>query len=135
MPKMSSMELDSGKIRSQFPALAKYPDFIFGDNAGGSQILQDASDRITDYLINTNVQMGSDYMSASTDRCMTAAQKDAAKLFNAPSPDEIVFGSSSTQNLENLARGLDDDVQPEDEIIITGEHEGTYISRGIDSMY
>jgi selenocysteine lyase/cysteine desulfurase len=135
MPKMSSLELNSGEVRAHFPALAKYSEFIFGDNAGGSQILQDAVDRVTDYLINTNVQMGSDYMKLSTDRCMTDAQKDAAKLFNAASPDEIVFGSSSTQNLENLARGLDDDVQPDDEIIITGEHEGIEFPEETYSTY
>jgi selenocysteine lyase/cysteine desulfurase len=122
-------KLDAASIRSNFPAFIKYPDFVFGDNAGGSQILKDAADRVYDYLINTNVQMGSDYKITSTQRCMTDAQKEAAKLFNAASPDEIVFGASSTQNLENLARGLDEDVHEGDEIIITTEHEGWFTSR------
>ena len=116
---------DSNKnIRAQFPALKRHQNLIFGDNAGGSQILQDAIDRITDYLVNVNAQMGSDYMISSTERVETIAQKVATKLFNAAEPAEIVFGSSSTQNLENLARGLEDDVKPGDEIIITEEHEG-----------
>ena len=121
---MGSLTKSNEEIRAHFPALKRYPNLIFGDNAGGSQILQDAIDRITDYLVNANAQMGSDYMMSSTDRVMTVAQKDAARLFNAADAAEIVFGASSTQNLENLARGLDDDVQTGDEIIITGEHEG-----------
>ena len=116
--------LDAASVRSNFPAFTVYPDFVFGDNAGGSQTLRDAADRVHSYLIKTNVQMGSDYMPTSTQRCMTEAQREAAKLFNAASPDEIVFGASSTQNLENLARGLDDDVHEGDEIIVTTEHEG-----------
>jgi selenocysteine lyase/cysteine desulfurase len=121
-------KLDTSKIRSNFPAFTKYPDFVFGDNAGGSQILKDAADRVYDYLINTNVQMGSDYMITSTKRCMTEAQIEAAKLFNAASPDEIVFGGSSTQNIDNLARGLEHDMKSGDEIIVTTEHEGQSFS-------
>ena len=34
-----------------------------------------------------------------------------------------MFGSSSTLNLEHLARGLEKDIQPGDEFIVTGEHE------------
>jgi selenocysteine lyase/cysteine desulfurase len=118
--------LDAASVRSNFPAFTVYPDFVFGDNAGGSQTLRDAADRVYSYLIKTNVQMGSDYMPTSTQRCMTEAQREAAKMFNAASPDEIVFGASSTQNLENLARGLDDDVHEGDEIIVTTEHEGLW---------
>jgi len=54
---------------------------------------------------------------------MVEGPTETAKLFNARSPDEIVFGSSSTMNLENLTRGLENDIQPGDEFIITGEHE------------
>jgi hypothetical protein len=121
---MSRPVLDKARIRSSFPAFQAHGDFVFGDNAGGSQIIRDAVDRVADYLITTNVQMGSDYMPTSTRRCMNLAQLETAKLFGAESPDEIVFGASSTQNLENLARGLEKDVAEGDEIIITGEHEG-----------
>lgn len=44
-------------------------------------------------------------------------------LFNARSEEEIAFGSSSTLVAENLARGLEGDVLPGEELIITGEHE------------
>lgn len=120
---MAPDHLNAEAINAQFPALVKYPDFTFGDNAGGSQIVQAAIDRITDYLINTNAQMGSDYAPASTQRCVTEAQASAAELFNAQSPDEIGFGASSTQNLDNLAVAIEDNFSEDDELIVTGEHE------------
>lgn len=49
--------LDIAKVRAQFPALKD--GYIYGDNAGGSQCLQDVVDRISDYLLKTNVQLGS----------------------------------------------------------------------------
>lgn len=121
---MTSAGFDVTNARSHFPALKS--GYIFADNAGGSQAAKEVIDRISDYLANTNVQLGADYSVSieATKRVMVDGPTEAAKLFNAQSPDEIVFGSSSTMNLENLARGLEDGIQPGDEFIITGEHEG-----------
>ena len=47
-----------------------------------------------------------------------------AELINAASPDEVTFASSSTQAVENLARTIENDVLEDEEIIVTGEHEG-----------
>ncbi|KAJ3819368.1 pyridoxal phosphate-dependent transferase [Lentinula raphanica] len=116
-------KLDVEYARSQFPALKT--GFIYGDNAGGSQTVLNVADRIYEYLLNTNAQLGADYSvsAESTRRVMEEAPEVARKLFNAESPDEIVFGASSTINLENLARGMDNDIQAGDEFILTGEHE------------
>ncbi|TFK20250.1 selenocysteine lyase [Coprinopsis marcescibilis] len=115
--------LDVQKAREHFPSLKS--GFLFGENAGGSQISQEVIDRLTDYLVNTNVQLGATYHASkvSTSRVFDEAPRLAVKLFNARSPDEIIFGSSSTLNLENLARGLEADISPGDEFIVTGEHE------------
>ena len=48
--------LDVEKARSQFPALKD--GYIFADNAGGSQCLKDVADKVYDYLLFTNVQLG-----------------------------------------------------------------------------
>ncbi|KAJ7447310.1 pyridoxal phosphate-dependent transferase, partial [Mycena galericulata] len=114
--------LDVEYARSQFPALKS--GFIFADNAGGSQITQSAIDRIVDYLANTNVQLGADYsVSVESTQRVYGAAEDARKLFGAEDKDEIIFGPSSTANLENLARGLEGSIEEGDEFIITGEHE------------
>ncbi|CAK5270488.1 unnamed protein product [Mycena citricolor] len=116
--------LDVAFVRSHFPAFSKKPGFVFAENAGGSQIIQSSIDRLTDYLISTNVQFGAGYelSIASTDRVMGATE-GARELLNAASADEVVFGPSSTANLENLARAIEKDIKVGDEFIVTGEHE------------
>jgi len=117
--------LDVAKARSFFPALSSQTAYIFADNAGGSQCSKPVIDRIVDYLSNTNVQLGADYSvsKASTERVNLG--KEAARiLFNASNADEIALGSSSTLLLENLARAIEGDLGDEDEVIVTGEHEG-----------
>ena len=56
---MSVPTLDIERVRSQFPALSS--GFVYADNAGGSQVLKSSIDLLTDYLSNTNVQLGADY--------------------------------------------------------------------------
>ncbi|KAI0253736.1 PLP-dependent transferase [Lactifluus subvellereus] len=108
--------------RAQFPSLRS--GFTFADNAGGSQCAELVAKCILDYLLNTNAQLGADYsVSIESAQRVAAGSVAAAELFNAASPDEIVFGSSTTMNLENLARSLEGDVLDEEEIIVTGEHE------------
>lgn len=118
-------DFDVAKARSNFPALAS--GYIFADNAGGSQAAKVVIDKIADYLVNTNVQLGADYSVSvtSTQRALLDGPAEAAKLINAKSLDEIVFSANSTMNIENLARGLENDIQPGDEFIVTGEHEGS----------
>jgi len=89
------MSLDIDKVRSQFPSLAS--GYIFADNAGGSQVITDVITRLSDYLTNTNVQLGADYSvgQKSTQRVAYGAIT-AKELFNASSADEVGFGPSST---------------------------------------
>ncbi|KAH0583242.1 Cysteine desulfurase [Termitomyces sp. J132] len=120
---MSTLNISSA--RSAFPALTSNPTYVFADNAGGSQVAQPVIDRLTDYLINTNVQLGAGYAVsvASTRRAVGEATEGAKRLFGARSADEVVFCASATMGLENLARGLEGDVCEGDEIVVTTEHE------------
>jgi selenocysteine lyase/cysteine desulfurase len=115
--------LDIDEVRASFPSLES--GYIYADNAGGSQTAQGVIDRIVDYLTNTNVQLGADYFvgKLSTQR-VDEGSFTIAELFNAASIDEVGFGPSSTMVLENIARALENDIQPGDEFIITYEHEG-----------
>ncbi|KAH7922542.1 PLP-dependent transferase [Leucogyrophana mollusca] len=114
--------LDIDKVRTSFPALKS--GYIYGDNAGGSQAVQGVIDRITDYLSNTNVQLGADYsIGVQSNQRVAEGAASAAALFNAGSVDEVGFGPSSTMLFENLARALENDIQAGDEFIITEEHE------------
>ncbi|KAH6972085.1 pyridoxal phosphate-dependent transferase [Ilyonectria sp. MPI-CAGE-AT-0026] len=106
--------------RAQFPALAKKQ--IFGDNAGGSQVLGTVAKSISQYLVETNVQLGASYKtSTQSTRIFDDAYKAAAKYVNA-SVEEIVIGASTTQVLRNLAAALK--LQPGDEVILSeADHE------------
>ncbi|KAG1842471.1 pyridoxal phosphate-dependent transferase [Suillus tomentosus] len=117
---MASLDID--EVRACFPSLES--GYIYADNAGGSQTAQGVIDRIVDYLTNTNVQLGADYfVSVLSTKRVDEGPFAIAELFNAASIDEVVFGPSSTMMLENIARALENDIQPGDEFIITYEHE------------
>jgi selenocysteine lyase/cysteine desulfurase len=121
----SEGSLDVAKARSLFPSLSAQPPFVFADNAGGSQCSKPAIDRIVDYLLNSNVQPSSDYSVSRTSMDRVALGKEAARvLFDAAGVGEIALGASATLLMENLARAIEADLGDQDEIIVTGEHEG-----------
>ena len=121
---MSSTTLDIAQVRSAFLAL-KNSDYIYADNAGGSQCLTNVVEKLSDYLLRTNVQLGADYSvsTQSTDR-VQQGREAAKELFNAASKEEVSFGYSSSLLAENLSRAIENDVLDGEEIIVTGEHEG-----------
>jgi cysteine desulfurase family protein (TIGR01976 family) len=110
------------RVRSAFPALAS--GFVYLDNAGGSQTLGTVADRIRDYLLTTNVQLGASYeVSVHAGERVRAAVNATARYVNAL-PGEIVFGSSTTQLLANLALAMEPSLVPGDELVITeADHE------------
>ncbi len=110
-------------VRSQFPGLSR--GWTFFDNAGGSQILKGALERINTFLIEKNVQIGGSYeVSQAAAAALYEARTAAMHLVNATRPEEIVFGSSTTALLQNLARAMQSQLSPGDEIIITvSDHE------------
>ncbi|NTF09021.1 cysteine desulfurase-like protein [Agrobacterium rubi] len=121
MTTTSPLNLDY--VRSQFPGLSR--GWTFFDNAGGSQILKGALERINTFLIEKNVQIGGSYeVSQSAANALYEARTAAMHLVNASRPEEIVFGSSTTALLQNLARAKQSQLSAGDEIIVTvSDHE------------
>jgi cysteine desulfurase family protein (TIGR01976 family) len=115
--------LDVNFVRQHFPALNG--EWIFLDNAGGSQILGSIVERISDYLIYTNVQLGASYgVSQQSTQRVDQARHLMATFINAKNSDEIVFGSSTTQLLANLALAMSASFKSGDEVIVTNcDHE------------
>jgi len=115
--------LDLAFVRSQFPGLQQ--GWTLFDNAGGSQILKGAVERINAFLFEKNVQIGGSYdLSKSAAAALMEARTAAMHLVNARRPEEIVFGASSTALLQNLARAMQSQLKPGDEIIVTNsDHE------------
>lgn len=120
---MPSAELDLARIRAEFPALAN--STIFLDNAGGSQVLGRVADRIRDYLLHDNVQLGASYLaSQQAGERVLAARRAVATLVNAAHDDEIVMGPSTTALIGTLVEALRPGLRPGDEVIVTeSDHE------------
>ncbi|MBW4486061.1 MAG: cysteine desulfurase-like protein [Tildeniella torsiva UHER 1998/13D] len=119
----SPATLDLNFVRQQFPALAG--DWVFFDNAGGSQILKPVVDRITEFLYESNAQLGASYAVSqlATER-VAAGAKAMATLINAADPAEVVLGPSTSALLRMLAQCFRPTLEPGDEIIVTNaDHE------------
>ena len=99
----TSPTLDLKFVRSHFPALQKH-DYIFMDNAGGSQILQPVMDRINSFMIDLNVQTGASYeFSAKATSAVRNSAATIGTMINANRPEEVVIGPSTTMLLRILS--------------------------------
>ncbi len=120
---MSPAILDLDRIRSEFPALAS--DTVFLDNAGGSQVLRRVADRIHEYLLHDNVQLGASYRASQQagDRVLTA-RRTIAEMINAIHDDEVVMGASTTLLIGTLVEAIRSGLGAGDEVIVTeSDHE------------
>ena len=115
--------LDTEKIRAEFPALAS--GFIYLDNAGGSQVLRRVGDRVRDYLLSSSVQLGASYRhSHDAGAKVLAARQAVAGLINAAHEDEVVMGSATTALMFQITQSILPGIRPGDEIILTNtDHE------------
>jgi len=117
-----SMQLDLDFVRAQFPALAS--GFVYLDNAGGSQTLAGVADRVRDYLLSTNVQLGASYEVSIRAGARVAAAANVAARFMGAQPGEVVLGSSTTQLVHNLAFAMREELRAGDEVVVTSaDHE------------
>ncbi|KAL2159294.1 hypothetical protein VTH06DRAFT_2729 [Thermothelomyces fergusii] len=107
--------LDINAVRGSFPALAG--DEIYFDNAAGSQILGAAAERIRDYLLTTNVQLGASYDTGKRATERYEAGYRAAAEFIGASREEVVLGPSTTQLFRNVSYALS--FREGDEIIVS----------------
>ncbi|BDI15423.1 cysteine desulfurase-like protein [Nostoc cf. commune SO-36] len=117
------MFLNLEKVRQYFPALAG--EWTFFDNAGGSQTLQKVVDRISEFLLSSNVQLGASYgVSQLAGERVALATRGMATFINANSYKEVVMGPSTTMMLKVLSICLGQTFTPGDEIIVTNcDHE------------
>jgi cysteine desulfurase family protein (TIGR01976 family) len=117
------MKFDIDFVRAQFPALSGA--WTFFDNAGGSQTLKQVAERIHDYLMTSDVQLGATYdVSRLAGERVKEGARFAAQMMNAEDENEVILGPSTTVLLNNLASSLGETFQPGDEVIVTNcDHE------------
>ncbi len=121
---------DLTRVRQQFPALAleHAPGVArtYLDNPAGTQVPNQVLDRVRAALVECNANMHGKFR---TTRAATALSDEAhsamADLYNAVSPEEIVFGPNMTTLTFMMTRVLGPRFREGDEIITTHmEHDG-----------
>jgi cysteine desulfurase family protein (TIGR01976 family) len=119
----NSPALEVEFVRQQFPALAG--DWVFLDNAGGSQTLKQVVERISEFLLTSNVQLGASYaVSQAAGQRLAKATQALATLINAADASEVILGSSTTMLLRILSLCFAQTLKPGDQIIVTNcDHE------------
>lgn len=110
-------------VRNQFPSLSG--EWVFMDNAGGSQVPLTVVNRVSEYLVNSNVQLGASYeISRIATERVNDAPKMVAEFINAKESSEIIIGSSTTMLIRILALSISQKFKPGDEIVVTNcDHE------------
>lgn len=116
-------DLDLDYARSQFPGLKN--GWAFFDNAGGTQVLSGVVERMNDFLFNMNVQIGGSYeISLKAAAALREGREAMMQFVNAARPEEIAFAPTTTVALQNLARSMQSQFAPGDEVVVTvSDHE------------
>jgi cysteine desulfurase family protein (TIGR01976 family) len=108
------------ELRAEFPALSRHPDFLFLENAGGSQVPQRVIDAVANHLMDNNVQRMAKYpISAGVDSKLQEAREAVADLVNARQPEEISFGLNATSFIRLVSLGIGKDLRERDEIVVS----------------
>jgi cysteine desulfurase family protein (TIGR01976 family) len=115
--------MDVNFVRKKFPGLRN--DFIFMDNAGGSQVLGRVIEMSAEYFKNYYVQLGATYeVSATASEKLDGSVKAIASFVNAKDSKEIIVGPTTTLLLRILSICISRRWRPGDEVIVTNsDHE------------
>ena len=127
------MAFDSDLVRSNFPILNRringYP-LVYLDSAASAQkprAVIDAMSRAMEYSY-ANVHRGLHTLANETTEAYEGARAAAARLVNAPSPDQMVFTKGATEAINLVAAGLGQSWSEGDEIIVSDlEHHANYV--------
>lgn len=110
-------------LRELFPALHQDVNgapVVFLDGPGGTQVPLGVIEAMNGYWVQGSSNLGGPFLtSQKTDETLAAARRAIQSLYNANSPDEIVFGQNMTSLTFALSRALARTWQPGDEIIVT----------------
>lgn len=112
------MKLDLDFIRNEYPSLRD--DYVFFDNAGGSQTLKRVMNKVTEYYMTSDVQLGGTYSISTKARArINSGTAQIAQTLNAKFPHEAVIGSSSTALIRLFSISIGKTLKAGDEIIVT----------------
>ena len=129
-----SGQLDVQEIRRQFPILqrqVKGKALVYLDNAATTQKPQLVIDALVDYYsgYNANIHRGIHTLAEEATAAFEATRDTAKAFINAPSREEVIFTSGTTDGI-NLVAGTwgRQNIGEGDEIIVTGmEHHSNIV--------
>jgi cysteine desulfurase family protein (TIGR01976 family) len=115
---------DLSLLRAKFPALqetdAQGQPYVYFDGPGGTQVPRIVLQAMTDYLTRANANKGGQFVTSHrSDEIIHQARLAMADFLNAPSPQEIVFGTNMTTLTYSLSRSIGRTLKPGDEIVVT----------------
>jgi len=114
---MSATLLDVNAVRARFSALDR--PLAFFDGPGGTQCPDEVIDAISDYLRESNANVGAPYeTSRRTDELVALAHERAADFLGCTSA-EVAFGPSMTALNFLLTRAVARTLRSGDEIVVT----------------
>ena len=117
------MQLDLDFIRAQYPVF-NHPEtarWAMFENAGGSYVPCQVSDRLHDFFRFTKVQpYGPFEASIKAGEAMEEGYAAMAGLLNCPA-DQLTLGPSTTMNFYILAQAFRPRLAPGDEVIVTNQ--------------
>src|SRR5687767_1716559 len=104
-------------IREWFPSLQT--DFVFLENAGGSQVPRCVPDAIREYMLNSYVQIGAGYpASQAATAVVDGAHSFMDEWMNGKNVGRVALGTSATAMINIVANAYGDSLQAGDEFII-----------------
>ncbi|MDH3350739.1 MAG: cysteine desulfurase-like protein [Gammaproteobacteria bacterium] len=117
------MAIDLAAIRRQFPALSETDNGeprLYFDNPAGTQVPKSVADRVSDCLLHKSANIGGYFRTSQlAGEVADGARAAMADFFNAPSPDEIIFGQNMTSITFHLSRSIGRHLRAGDEIVLS----------------
>ena len=128
------MSFDVYAIRKQFPILSREvhgKPLVYLDSAATTQKPQAVIDALVDFYTqyNSNVHRGAHFLSDEATRRFEAARDTVAGFINANQREELIWTSSTTESINIVAKGMAQQLQPGDEVVVTElEHHANLVT-------
>ncbi len=120
---MNQVAFDVGSVRSRYSALRRPLTLL--DAPGGTQMPDEVIEAMSDYLRESNANLGGPFKTSRRSDLVVAQAHISAAAFLGCSPEEVGFGSNMTTLNFALTRTLGRELLPGDEIVVTKlDHDG-----------
>ena len=114
---MSATRLDVAAVRARYTALDR--PLAFFDGPGGTQCPDEVIDAISQYLRESNANIGAPYETSRVTDALVADAHERAGAFLGCNAGEVAFGQSMTSLNFLLTRALARELEAGDEVLVT----------------